>query len=141
MKAFIGNICLRSSCSDCTMKEIERCTDFSLGDYWGIWNQHPKFDDNKGTSVMLVHSQCGQEILNQLQQKIDCLRVDIKDTYRENRSLIDFSVMHDRREDFLERITAENFEKLVREYFFLKNEQKQGLLQRIKRKLDRILML
>ena len=36
-------------------------------------------------------------------------------------------------------ITAENFEKLVREIFFRENEQKLGLLQRIKRKLDRIL--
>ena len=139
MKAFIGNICLRSSCSDCITKGIERCTDFTLGDYWGIWNQHPEFDDNKGTSVVFVHSQKGREILNQLKPKIDYLKVDIEDTYRENRSLMDSSVMHDRRDDFLERITAENFEKLVREYFFQENEQKLGLLQRIKRKLDRIL--
>lgn len=135
MKAFIGNICLRSSCSDCITKGIERCTDFTLGDYWGIWNQHPEFDDNKGTSVVFVHSQKGREILNQLKPKIDYLKVDIEDTYRENRSLMDSSVMHDRRDDFLEWITAENFEKLVREYFFQKNGQKLGLLQRIKRKL------
>lgn len=34
MKAFVGNICLRTSCSDCKVKGINRVTDFTLGDYW-----------------------------------------------------------------------------------------------------------
>ena len=138
MKAFVGNICLRSSCSDCKTKGVERCTDFTLGDYWGIWNQHPEFDDNKGTSVVFVHTQKGREILEQLSDKVDCLKVDIEDAYKENGSLVNSSPAHSGRDEFLEQITADNFEDLVKKYFPQESVQKSGLLQRIKRKLRRI---
>lgn len=135
MKAFISNICLRNSCSNCKAKGVERCTDFTLGDYWGIWNQHPEFDDNKGTSIVLVHSQKGREILNQLSDKLECLEVDIEDAYRENKSLIDSSPAHPNRDEFLSQVTADNFEDLVRKYLSQEIAQKSGLLQKIKRKL------
>lgn len=138
MQAFIGNICLRNSCSNCKAKGVERCTDFTLGDYWGIWNQHPEFDDNKGTSVVFVHTQKGREILEQLSDKMDCLKVDIEDAYKENGSLVNSSPAHSGRDEFLEQITADNFEDLVKKYFPQESVQKSGLLQRIKRKLRRI---
>lgn len=138
MKAFIGNICLRSSCSDCKMKGVERCTDFTLGDYWGIWNQHPEFDDNKGSSVVFAHSQKGREILGQLSDKMDCLQVDIEEAYRENMSLVNSSPAHSGKDEFLAQIAADNFEDLVKKYFPQESVQKLGLLQRIKRKLERM---
>lgn len=138
MKAFVGNICLRDSCSDCKAKGVERCTDFTLGDYWGIWNQHPELDDNKGTSVVFVHSQKGQEILEQLSDKIDCLEVSTEDAYRENPSLVNSSLAHPGREEFLAQITADNFERLVNKYFPQTSVQEPGVLQRIKSKLKRM---
>lgn len=138
MKAFTGNICLRSSCSDCKIKGVERCTDFTLGDYWGIWNQHPEFDDNKGTSVVFVHSHKGRDILQQLGDRIDCLEVDIEDAYRENGSLVNSSPAHPGRDEFFEQITADNFEDLVKKYFPQKSAQKPGILHRIMHKLPKI---
>mgnify|MGYP005789187539 FL=1 len=139
MKAFVGNICLRSSCSNCIAKGVDRCTDFTLGDYWGIWNQHPEFDDNKGTSVVFVHSQKGREILNQVRENIVCLEVDIKAAYRENGSVVNSSVMHIGRADFLKRVTADNFEEIVSQYFPEHIEKRMGLLYSIKRKAKNIL--
>lgn len=138
MKAFVGNICLRTSCSKCKAKGVERCTDFTLGDYWGIWNQHPEFDDNKGTSVVFVHSPKGMALLEQIQDKMECLKVDVEDAYRENGSLVNSSQVHEGREDFLAQVTPDNFEELVRKYFPEDSEKKLGLLRRIKRKLDRL---
>lgn len=137
MKAFVGNICLRLSCSDCRMKGVERCADVTLGDYWGIWNQHPEFDDNKGTSVVFIHSQKGREILERLSDKIDYLRVDVQDAYRENGSLVNSSPVHPDRNEFLSQVTADNFENLIKKYFPQAGGQKLGLSSRIKNKLRR----
>ena len=134
MKAFVGNICLRSSCSACIAKGVDRCTDFTLGDYWGIWNQHPELDDNKGTSVVFVHSQKGREILNQVRENTEYLEVDIKDAYRENGSMVYSSAMHAEREDFLKRVTAENFEEIISQYFPEHIEKRMGRLHSIIRK-------
>lgn len=135
MKAFIGNICLNSACSDCMMKGIERCTDFTLGDYWGIWNQYPKFDDNKGTSVVFVHTQKGRKILNQIQSQMDYLNVNIKETYQENRSLIDSSGMHADREEFLMCVTSNNFEVLINQYCSERQKKQLGVLRRVHKKV------
>lgn len=101
IKAFIGNICLRKSCSDCKAKGVERCTDFTLGDYWGIWNQHPEFDDNKGTSVVFVHIEKGRQILNELQDQIDSLQVSLENAYKENVSMVNSSKPHEARDEFI----------------------------------------
>lgn len=136
MKAFVGNICLRSSCSDCKAKGVERCTDVTLGDYWGIWNQHPEFDDNKGTSVVFVHSQKGRMIMEQLQDEMDCLEVEIEDAYKENGSLINSSAAHPARAEFFERVTADNFEELIHKYF-PQESRRAGILQKIRSRLKK----
>lgn len=133
MKAFAENICLRNSCSDCVAKGIERCTDLTLGDYWGVWNQHPEFDDNKGTSIVFVHSPKGRNILKNLSEKMECLEVRVEDAHRENGSLVNSSLPHPDRDKFLAQVTAENFEELLKQYFPEKEEEKAGILHTIKR--------
>lgn len=140
MKAFVGNICLRKSCSDCVSKGIERCTDFTLGDYWGVWNQHPKFDDDKGTSIVFVHSKKGENILKQLEDKMNCIEVDIEEAYRENESLVISSKAHEKREEFFEKVNPSNFQELVLEYFLPKKIKKVGLFEKIKGKVKMMLM-
>ena len=112
IKAFIGNICLRLSCSECKAKGVERCTDLTLGDYWGIWNQHPEFDDNKGTSIVFVHTEQGKKLLGEMQAQIDCLEVEVLEAYKENPSLVCSSEEHEKRREFLERVRAETFERM-----------------------------
>lgn len=140
MKAFGGNICLRKSCSDCVAKGVERCTDLTLGDYWGVWNQYPKFDDDKGTSIVFVHSEKGEKILRQLDNKIDCIEVEIDEAYKENMSLINSSKVHEKREEFLERVNTSNFQELVLEYFPLKQIKKVGLFKEMIQKAKMMLM-
>ncbi|GFO86204.1 Coenzyme F420 hydrogenase/dehydrogenase, beta subunit C-terminal domain [Anaerostipes butyraticus] len=140
MKAFIGNICLRNSCSDCKAKGVERCTDFTLGDYWGIWNQHPEFDDNKGTSVVFVHTEKGRQILNELQDQIDSLQVSLEDAYKENVSMVNSSKPHEARDEFIKQVTADDFEELVNQYFPTVEVKKPRVMQRLKEKIRRILL-
>ena len=138
MKAFIGNICLRNSCSECHAKGISRCTDFTIGDYWGIWNQHPEFDDDKGTSIILIHSQKGKNILWQLKGKYEYMKVNLNDVYQENMSLVVSSKTHENRNEFLEQITSDNFEEIVLKYLPSNQNPPQNRIQKIKDKVKRI---
>lgn len=140
MKAFVGNICIRNSCSDCVAKGVERCTDFTLGDYWGVWDQHPDFDDDKGTSIVFVHSEKGNRILKQISEQMEYLQVDTEEAYKENRSLVKSSVPHEKREEFLERVDVSNFEELILEYFPLTEIGKIRFFQRIKEKVKDMLI-
>ena len=135
VRAFIGNICLCDSCSDCVAKGEERCTDFTLGDYWGIWNQHPDFDDDKGTSIVFVHSEKGKRFLKQISEQIECLSVKTEEACKENESLIKSSMPHKKRGEFLASVDASTFEDLVLEYFPLQDVKKTGFFQRIKERV------
>lgn len=64
MKAFLKDLILRPSCYHCKVREGRSMSDITIGDYWGIQNACPNMDDNKGTSLALLHSTKGLEILN-----------------------------------------------------------------------------
>lgn len=70
MQLFLQNICLRPSCHQCRFKALERLSDITLGDSWGIQNYMPEMDDNQGTSVILVHTEQGKALLERLSAKM-----------------------------------------------------------------------
>lgn len=139
MRAFIGNICLRSSCSACVEKGVERCTDITIGDYWGIWNQHPEFNDEKGTSIVFVHTTKGKNILNAVKEQIVRIEIDVEDAFRENMSMMLSSVAHEKRGEFLDRVMSENFGELVNNYFPPVVIEKQNMWKCAKKLLDKYL--
>ena len=48
MQAFLQNACLRPSCHACHFKKLNRVSDITVADYWGVQNQQPDMDDDKG---------------------------------------------------------------------------------------------
>ena len=69
MKLFLENICLRPSCYACAFNEVDRVSDITLGDCWGVENVLPEMDDNNGTSVVLVHTETGMEAMRSIDGK------------------------------------------------------------------------
>lgn len=71
MKLFLRNICLRPSCHACKYKEIQRPSDLTIGDSWGIEKYAPEMDDNQGTSVIIVQSQKGNFLMNEIRSDLE----------------------------------------------------------------------
>lgn len=67
----------RENCYSCKYCNLNRVGDWSVGDFWGIENIHPKFFDKKGNSVVLVMSEKGEKMLNSLSDSIDLLESTI----------------------------------------------------------------
>lgn len=70
LRLFLENICLRPSCHSCQFKQFPRPSDITIGDAWGIGSIFPNLDDNKGTSLIMVNSQKGHSLLNQIQNHL-----------------------------------------------------------------------
>lgn len=64
MRLFLSDLCLRPSCHKCPAKDGQSGSDITLADYWGIENHHPEWDDDKGTSLVLVHTAKGAEMFS-----------------------------------------------------------------------------
>lgn len=91
MQLFLKNLCLRPSCAKCPAKSGTCGSDISLADYWGIWFHHPKWDDNKGTSLVLVNTSKGQKWFDQL--SMVCKETSYQEALAGN-SAIEKSVAH-----------------------------------------------
>ena len=77
MRLFLSDICLRPSCHDCKYKSLERPSDLTLGDSWGIENYKPHMDDDKGTSVVLVHTDKGHKLFSNIKDRMVYEEADI----------------------------------------------------------------
>ena len=66
MRCFVSNYTLRSSCFLCPAQQLHRQSDLTLGDFWSVEDILPEMADQKGTSLVLVHSEKGQALLDRI---------------------------------------------------------------------------
>lgn len=126
MRAFISDLCSRPSCTKCQFKGINRNSDFTLGDYWGIWNQDLSMDDNKGTSLVYIHTNKGREMLGKIKDSIIIKEMNIDKSWEENPSVIFSSKLHPKSNLFYEKIEqGEEFENAVHCILDIKGKNKK----------------
>lgn len=77
MDLFLGNIDLRPSCHNCRFKAFPRASDMTIGDCWGIERQIPEMDDDRGTSVILVHTPRGQALLQTILPAMELKKAEL----------------------------------------------------------------
>ena len=115
LRSFIMDMDLRPSCNQCKFKQVHRLSDITLADFWGIKEVNPSFADDKGISLVLVHSEKGQELIGEIQEKVQLSEVDcvaalqsnpsftksvsvpsLRNRFMEEADLLDFAKLHDK---------------------------------------------
>ena len=139
MRAFVGDLCLRPSCYECRFKGVSRPSDFTLGDYWGVWDQEPAFNDGKGTSLVLTHSAKAENIWSEIALTLDYKPVDPVKALEGNPSAVRSSEKPDGREVFMSAYEQQDFSSLADSVCPLPQPAKQGTVwDKIKRKIRNI---
>lgn len=109
MKLFGSGLITRPACSSCPAKGYARVSDLTLGDFWGIWDIHPEFDDDRGVSLVLCHTEKGLAAL-------DCLEkyaVSIEEASQENPAILRSAVPNLKRQEAMMLIRDGRFEDLA----------------------------
>lgn len=89
MKAFLNNLSLRPICFSCPAKSGKCHADFSLSDFWAVDRYCPKFNDDKGITLVHLNSKKAIELGN----SVDVDRVILNPNKVYNRSFI-YSASH-----------------------------------------------
>lgn len=84
---FLNDLYLRPSCYECKCKKLNRKSDITLADFWGIEHVIPKLSDDKGVSLVIVHSKKGQELLSSIKNNIYIEQVRLEDALAGNPSM------------------------------------------------------
>lgn len=77
-RMFFRHFIIRPSCHKCPYASFERCSDITLGDYWGVEKQFAQQDDDKGISLVLCNTEKGLDVWNQISEKTDSFTVTRK---------------------------------------------------------------
>lgn len=111
MKLFVGDYISRVSCEHCAFKGYSRCSDLTLGDFWGIWDIAPDMDDNRGTSLVLVQSPKGKDIFKQINERCVVRKMSLEQASAQNQSMLSSSPSNAHRNEVLRTIKNGDFEK------------------------------
>lgn len=84
MQAFLGNMDLRPSCYHCVNKTAKRECDITLADFWGIERVHPEIDARQGVSLVLVQSEKGKRLLQDVAAEVQSIPTDAKQALQYN---------------------------------------------------------
>lgn len=84
MKAFVSELASRPSCHACAFKGIERPSDITIFDCYEFSQITGKRDDDKGYSSILVHTEQGKDLLNEVKETLTVYETDIDKLITEN---------------------------------------------------------
>lgn len=116
MKMFLGDYILRDSCYSCKFKKIDRVSDITLADFRWINNIDEKMNDDKWTSLVILHSHKWEYLFNKIKKSCNYKKVDFKRSISFNPSYYESVKIPNNREKIFKYINANNFDKIIRKY-------------------------
>lgn len=116
MRTFMSDICLRPSCYHCSFKKRSRVADITVADFWGIDEACPDMNDEKGISMVVLHSRKGERLFELISKDMIWRKVDVESAICSNLAMIRSSKMPENRQEFMKRIQTEPIEDLVPQF-------------------------
>lgn len=74
----------RPSCYNCEFAYLNRVGDITIGDYWGIDKEMKEMDDNKGTSLVIVNTDKGNQLFDHIKENLKINKSDISKCLKNN---------------------------------------------------------
>lgn len=116
LQAFLNNVDLRSCCHSCDFKTVSRNSDFTMADLWGIDYICPEWNDDKGVSLLLIHSKKGERIIPYMESYCKIKEIDTDLAISHNIMAIKSMKEHPKRNQFIHNIDKLPFDQLVQKY-------------------------
>ncbi len=106
LKSFFKEISSRPICYECPFKKTERCSDITIYDCWHIESLVPEMvDDDKGFTNVIIQSEKGGDLLEQLKNEMEIYEVDIDKAIALDGVMVQNSaIAHSRRAEFYQEL-------------------------------------
>ena len=119
MQGFLQDIYLRPSCYSCAFKGVDRKSDITLADYWGVQLDCSEMFDDKGTSFVMAHTELAKEYWNEIKDNIFSSEIDPQKPILYNSAALYSAKLPKKRAEFFENGTIDFglLEKLTKQSF------------------------
>ena len=116
LRGFVSDLYLRPACSNCSFKLIHRQSDITLADFWGIEKTDSAFNDNKGVSLVMLHSEKGESLFDSAKQSINYNVQDFEFALEDNPSYYKSAKHSILRKQFFNDLNKKPINKAIEKY-------------------------
>lgn len=111
---YYSNCIMKDSCYKCQFTTKERCSDITMADCWGIGNTKSYLDDNKGTSLILINNDKGEQIFKKIKYNNICKKIEFNDIIQPH---LEHPVTKSKKYDnFWKEYDEKNFINILKKY-------------------------
>ena len=98
-RIFFSNLCLRDYCHSCPYTNVDKPADVTMGDFWGVEEFYPNFDDHKGCSLVIVRNNKAGRIFKKI-ENVEILKVSIDEVIKKQGNAFAPSKPHPQKDFF-----------------------------------------
>lgn len=135
MRMFLRNYCLRPSCYHCKIRG-HSSADITVGDFWGIQEVYPDMEDGKGVSAVMIRTEKGCALFNQIKDAVSYRSCQYEDVVRKNSAEVHSVQSPQERNSFFADMNNLEFSRLAKKY--IESGIKQKMIVGVKRLLGKM---
>lgn len=136
MRGFLRDLITRPSCVNCPARGNQRLSDLTLADFWGVEKIEGAPDDDRGTSLVLAHTQKGKAAIAGLSDLVTSMEVSVEDALRYNPCYSKNAEVRADRAEFFAALKGDDVLQLLEAFA---PPEKDDLVARMKSKIKTLL--
>lgn len=132
LRAFFNGYSIRNSCMSCKFKKRYRISDFTMWDCFNVENFDKNMDDNKGTTRILIHTEKGRKIFDEIKENFIYKEIDADKIVEDSKEMVRPNKINPNRKEFFEDFNQLDIDEVFKKYFPYNSKMKFERLMRKK---------
>ncbi len=116
LRLFFSGMIIRPSCTNCVFRSPERISDFTIWDCFNIHRIDKSFNEDCGTTRVLIHTTKGKTLLNEINTKLLYKEVDYSLAVNNSKEFYESPCFDVLRDSFYKDYNTMEIEKLLNKY-------------------------
>lgn len=117
LRMFFSGMIIRPSCTDCRFRSRYRNSDFTIWDCFPSYKYDKSFDERKGTTRVLIHSEKGKKLFANIKNCFKYCEVSSDDVIQNVTEMVESPTFHSKRAEFFSEFRILEMPQLIQKYF------------------------
>ncbi|NMA72944.1 MAG: 4Fe-4S dicluster domain-containing protein [Bacteroidales bacterium] len=117
LRCYSKGLFVRPCCYNCHFKGFPRISDLTLGDFWEVNELYPNVQSDRGVSIIIPNSKCGEDILKTIEKSVWYSEIDMNRLNEMNIQYLKLCKENPNRSAFFNGVSRqESFDVLAKKY-------------------------